>query len=292
MEGGDVALDKFGSDDEEEAAAGAGGAAAEEDSGDESDGQGLTLVHFSAQLEPIVFFVATASVHFPSQPVPFLGHKHTTYPTKLAEDTLTSGGVQPTKGAYVELRSGRVSAPDDGYGEGGLSWDAVLADVNGTGKAVAAAPAGGARVNPRKGRGSGGRGLHSSTSQLNVSRFSHKTHPTHPVIPPNISHTPPLKTAKGTPYTLKALTLNRKVNECKPLCGGVFDRDAKAMKRGAGGGGKAGGSLTTRTTTRPTFSQLNSASARLCEHAHLRSVMFRSWSSACYRRAREWDQSP
>ena len=29
-----------------------------------------------------------------------------------------------------------------------------------------------------------GRGLHSSTSQLNLSQFSHKTHPRHPLLPP------------------------------------------------------------------------------------------------------------
>jgi len=32
-----------------------------------------------------------------------------------------------------------------------------------------------------------GRGLHSSTFQLNLSRFWHKIHPKHPLIPPNTS---------------------------------------------------------------------------------------------------------
>jgi hypothetical protein len=31
------------------------------------------------------------------------------------------------------------------------------------------------------------RGLHSSTSQLNLNRFQHKIHPKHPQIPPNTS---------------------------------------------------------------------------------------------------------
>ena len=32
-----------------------------------------------------------------------------------------------------------------------------------------------------------GRGLHSSTLQLNLSRFCHNIHPYHPLIPPNTS---------------------------------------------------------------------------------------------------------
>ena len=32
-----------------------------------------------------------------------------------------------------------------------------------------------------------GRGLHSSTFQLNLSRFRHKIHPEHPLMPPNTS---------------------------------------------------------------------------------------------------------
>ena len=36
-----------------------------------------------------------------------------------------------------------------------------------------------------------GMGLHSSTFQLNLSRFRHKIHPRHPLISPTFSHTPP-----------------------------------------------------------------------------------------------------
>jgi hypothetical protein len=36
-----------------------------------------------------------------------------------------------------------------------------------------------------------GRGLHSSTFQLNLSQFRHKTHPRHPLIPPNNPSTTP-----------------------------------------------------------------------------------------------------
>jgi len=35
-----------------------------------------------------------------------------------------------------------------------------------------------------------GRGLHSSTFQLNLSRFRHKTHPPHPILPANACYTP------------------------------------------------------------------------------------------------------
>jgi len=35
------------------------------------------------------------------------------------------------------------------------------------------------------------RGLHSSTSQLNLSRFWHKIHPRHPLIPLDTHQTPP-----------------------------------------------------------------------------------------------------
>ena len=36
-----------------------------------------------------------------------------------------------------------------------------------------------------------GRGSHSSTSQLNLSRFGHKIHPKQSLIPPNTPKTPP-----------------------------------------------------------------------------------------------------
>jgi len=39
--------------------------------------------------------------------------------------------------------------------------------------------------------GPAARGLHSSTFQLNLSRFRHKTHPGHPLMNPNTPYTPP-----------------------------------------------------------------------------------------------------
>jgi hypothetical protein len=38
-----------------------------------------------------------------------------------------------------------------------------------------------------------GRGLHSSTFQLNLSRFGHKLHPKHPLITPDTAYSPPNK---------------------------------------------------------------------------------------------------
>ena len=49
-------------------------------------------------------------------------------------------------------------------------------------------------VSLRRGGGRGGakgRGAHSSTFQLNLSRFRHNTHPGHPLITPDTPDTPP-----------------------------------------------------------------------------------------------------
>jgi len=69
-------------------------------------------------------------------------------------------------------------------------------------------------------RTSPGRGLHSSTFQLNLSRFSHKIHPSNPLITPNTpdtSQTSPKQPRNAPPVPHKALTLSRKVDECKTL---------------------------------------------------------------------------
>ena len=66
-----------------------------------------------------------------------------------------------------------------------------------------------------------GRGLHSSTFQLNLSRFWHKIHPRHPLIPPDTPYTPPRQPLTVPPIPQKALKLSRKVAECKPLVDGM-----------------------------------------------------------------------
>jgi hypothetical protein len=54
-----------------------------------------------------------------------------------------------------------------------------------------------------------GRGLHSSTFQLNLSRFCHAKHPDPPPpIPPNILQTPPKQPPNASPIPQKALTLS------------------------------------------------------------------------------------
>ena len=68
--------------------------------------------------------------------------------------------------------------------------------------------------------GPAGRDLHSSTVQLNLSHFWHKMHPIHPLIPPNTPYTPPTQPLNAPPVPQEALTLSRKVDECKPLPAG------------------------------------------------------------------------
>jgi len=62
-----------------------------------------------------------------------------------------------------------------------------------------------------------GRGPHSSTFQLNLSRFSHKAHHEQPLIPSGTCYTAPKRPLNAPPVPLKALTLSRKVDESKPL---------------------------------------------------------------------------
>jgi len=71
-----------------------------------------------------------------------------------------------------------------------------------------------------RGTVSGGRGLHSSTSQLNLSRFGHTSRV-------------PLSNRLGESHAAnvctkitKMLTLSRRVDECKPLSGGDLLTDA------------------------------------------------------------------
>ena len=66
-----------------------------------------------------------------------------------------------------------------------------------------------------------GRGLHSSTIQLNLSRSSHNIHPEQPTMPPNTALRPPQQPLHAPPIQQKALALSRKVDECKPLLAGV-----------------------------------------------------------------------
>jgi len=63
-----------------------------------------------------------------------------------------------------------------------------------------------------------GRGLHSSTFQFNLSRFCLKIPPEHPLIPPQ--H-PLRQPPNAPPIPQKALTLSRKVDECKLLDPGI-----------------------------------------------------------------------
>jgi hypothetical protein len=65
-------------------------------------------------------------------------------------------------------------------------------------------------------------GLHSSTFQLNLSRFCHKIHPRHPLMSPDTPYTPLRQPLNVPPIPQKALELSRKVNECKPLHAGTW----------------------------------------------------------------------
>jgi hypothetical protein len=62
-----------------------------------------------------------------------------------------------------------------------------------------------------------GRGLHSSTSQLNLSHVSHKATP---YISPDTPLTRATQPLRAPPIPYKALKLSRKVDECKPLLSG------------------------------------------------------------------------
>ena len=60
-------------------------------------------------------------------------------------------------------------------------------------------------------RGTRGRALHSSTFQLNLSRFSHKMHPRYPLVPsdnPLLLPNQPLSNPQMPPTSQKALTLS------------------------------------------------------------------------------------
>jgi len=79
----------------------------------------------------------------------------------------------------------------------GRPWDkaAAAAEAGAKGPLALALMAngdgGGGIIESGEGGGGGsGRGLHSSTFQLNLSRFWHKIHPKHPPIPHHTSYTP------------------------------------------------------------------------------------------------------
>ena len=65
-----------------------------------------------------------------------------------------------------------------------------------------------------------GRGLHSSTFQLNLSRFRHNIPPTLRLFPPDTSYTLTKQPLNTPPIPQKVLTLSQKVDECKPLVHG------------------------------------------------------------------------
>ena len=62
-----------------------------------------------------------------------------------------------------------------------------------------------------------GRGFHSCTSQLNLSRVCHKKTPYTPYTPPNTPLTRATQPLHAPPIPYKALKLSRIVEECKPL---------------------------------------------------------------------------
>jgi len=70
--------------------------------------QGLTLVHFSAQPQPLLVTEATASDQFSAQPRTLLTIGPANIGQKSAHVQPKSGRLQSTKSAYVELKSGQV----------------------------------------------------------------------------------------------------------------------------------------------------------------------------------------
>jgi hypothetical protein len=110
----------------------------------------------SAQPQPILVTEATATAHLSDQPEPSCDSNAQIKLTKRAGDTPTSSGVQLTKGAYVELESGRVQAP---------AWHGSPDRPSTSSPSWVWRPAAASPAHPRS------RGLHSSTFQLNVSAF-------------------------------------------------------------------------------------------------------------------------
>jgi hypothetical protein len=80
-----------------------------------------------------------------------------------------------------------------------------------------------------------GRGLHSSTFQLNLSHFCRKIHTRHSLKSHDTSYTRPTQPLNPQPVPQKALTLSQKVHECKPLATGgqpLHDPTAKVTMEG------------------------------------------------------------
>jgi hypothetical protein len=80
--------------------------------------------------------------------------------------------------------------------------------------------AGSAGVVPARARLVRGRGLNSSTFQLNLSHFRHRVHPQQPLIIHHAPHTPHKQPLNVPHIPQKALTMTRKVYERKPLVRG------------------------------------------------------------------------
>jgi hypothetical protein len=93
----------------------------------------------------------------------------------------------------------------------------VVAAAKGGGGGSGGGGGGGGGVSHNRGRG---RGLHSPTFWLNLSRFRYKIHPEPPLKVPDTSQTSPRQPLSAPPIPQRALTLSRKVDECKPLGGG------------------------------------------------------------------------
>jgi len=75
---------------------------------DAGDRQGLTLVHFSAQPEPLLFTEARASVLFSAQPATFMPMQPLNIAHKMCSRQAEKWTRVATRNAHVELRGGRV----------------------------------------------------------------------------------------------------------------------------------------------------------------------------------------
>jgi len=66
--------------------------------------------------------------------------------------------------------------------------------------------------------------------------FVTQNNPDHPLIPPNTSWTPPRQPLNAPPMPQQALTLSRKVDECKPLVQGPVPQLERQGEDGERGG--------------------------------------------------------
>ena len=87
----------------------------------------------------------------------------------------------------------------------------------------------------------GGRGLHSSTIQLNLSRFCHRIYSKYPLIPLNICQTPPKQSLNTPPAPQKVLTLSDNWTSVSPWVAAEMAGSSKGSTgnlSGMGGNGK------------------------------------------------------